>query len=327
MRLFLGLLVLACAATQAAGNPPHVAEPPADASITTTLPPTEPAISVEEVTVEAPEPRYVAPTRRDRIGRVWAPVMINGRGPFRLVLDTGANGSAVVKSVAQRLGISTLNTKTVQLHGVTGSATVPTIEVDRIEVGDLMLEGKRLPVVSDVFGGAEGVLGTEGLADKRIHIDFGHDAISIMRSKRQRTEPGFASIPLTFGRDRLLHMQIMIGRVPVTAILDTGAQITVGNHALRDLLKRRRSQDLLSQDIIGVTLDVAKGEVMPIPTMHIGTIQVSNLNLTFGDMFIFQHWKLVREPALLIGMDIIGSFDVMIIDYRKKELQIRARRG
>ena len=328
MRFFLGLLLIMSAATHAAGNPPQLAEPPRpDTSITTTLPPAEPAIVVEEVTVEAPEPRYVAPTRRDRIGRVWAPVMINGKGPFRLVLDTGANGSAIVKSVAERLGISTLDGKVVQLHGVTGSAKVPAIDVDRLEVGDLLLEGKRLPVVADVFGGAEGVLGTEGLIDKRIHIDFGHDAISIMRSQRQRAVPGFASIPLTFGRDRLLHMKIMIGRIPVTAILDTGAQITVGNQALRDLLKRRRMQDIKSQDIIGVTLDVAKGEIMPIPVMQIGTIQVSNLNLTFGDMFIFQHWKMTREPALLIGMDIIGSFDVMIIDYRKKELQIRARKS
>ena len=28
----------------------------------------------EEVVVSAPEPRYVAPTLRDRIGRIWAPV-------------------------------------------------------------------------------------------------------------------------------------------------------------------------------------------------------------------------------------------------------------
>jgi hypothetical protein len=41
---------------------------------------------LQEVIVTAPEPRYVAPTRRDRIGRIWAPVYINDKGPFRLVL-------------------------------------------------------------------------------------------------------------------------------------------------------------------------------------------------------------------------------------------------
>ena len=37
-----------------------------------------------EVLVRAPEPRYVAPTNRDRIGRVWVPVFINEQGPYRL---------------------------------------------------------------------------------------------------------------------------------------------------------------------------------------------------------------------------------------------------
>ena len=50
---------------------------------------TAPAVSDQppEIVVEAPEPRFVAPTRRDKIGRIWAPVMINGHGPFRMVLD------------------------------------------------------------------------------------------------------------------------------------------------------------------------------------------------------------------------------------------------
>lgn len=320
MQLLCCLLGLVAAVPGIAGTLPKLAEPLPDTNITTTAPP-----AVEEVLVEAVEPRYVAPTRRDRIGRIWAPVMINGQGPFRLVLDTGANGSAVIQSVVTRLGISTVNARIVQLHGVTGSAMVPSIPIDRIEVGDLLLQGKRLPIVADAFGGAEGVLGTEGLIDKRIFIDFGRDEISIMRSRKQRAGAGFSEIPLTLGRNRLLSLNVLIGTIPVKAVLDTGAQITVGNRALRELLKRRDNG--LTREIVGVTLDVARGEVVPVPTLHIGAIEVRGLHLTFGDMFIFERWKLTREPALLIGMDVIGSFDAMVIDYPKRELQIRARSG
>jgi len=71
--------------------------------------PIQPVVADEltEVMVVAPEPRYVAPTRRDRIGRVWVPVMINGKGPFRLVLDTGAMRTAVNLNVANTLGLRT----------------------------------------------------------------------------------------------------------------------------------------------------------------------------------------------------------------------------
>lgn len=65
------------------------------------------------------------PTRRDKIGRIWAPVLINGQGPFRLVLDTGASGSAVNARVAQILGLAPDAAQSVLLRGVTGCVAVP----------------------------------------------------------------------------------------------------------------------------------------------------------------------------------------------------------
>jgi predicted aspartyl protease len=108
-----------------------------------------------EIVVVAPEPRYVAPTRRDRIGRVWVPVYVNEQGPFRLVLDSGATSSAVIASVAQALRLPTDRSPPVLMRGVTGSAVVPTIHVDSITVGDLLVGRSRLPIVADAFGGAE----------------------------------------------------------------------------------------------------------------------------------------------------------------------------
>lgn len=281
--------------------------------------------SLEEVLVEALEPRYVAPNRRDRIGRVWAPVTINGQGPFRLVLDTGASGSAVIASVVHKLGLSMDDAAQVHLQGVTGSAIVPAVEIDRLEVGELALQGRRLPVLPDAFGGAEGVLGTEGLLDKRISIDFTRDEISIMRSRRQPAAAGFAQIPLTLTGQRLLELEVLIGTVRVKAILDTGAQTSVGNHALRDLLRRRPTDSGLERDIVGVTLDVARAQVLPIPLMRIGLLEVRGLHLTFGEMPIFQRWQDDEEPLLLLGMDVIGSFEALVIDYPKRELQVRTR--
>ena len=60
---------------------------------------------MDDVAVVADEPRFVAPTRRDRIGRIWAPVEINGQGPFRLVLATGASHSALTPRLAHTLGL------------------------------------------------------------------------------------------------------------------------------------------------------------------------------------------------------------------------------
>lgn len=287
-------------------------------------PPPAAAPSVEEVLVEAPEPRYAAPTLRDRIGRIWAPVRINGKGPFRLVLDTGANNSAVLPRVAEHLGLSLLGSKPIRVTGVTGSAVVSSILVDTLEVGDLLIDGTRLPVVADVFGGADGVLGSEGLADMRIFVDFRHDRIEIRRSRGERPGVGYERIPLTLSRGRLLTINVRIGSVRTRAIIDTGAQQTIGNAALREaLIKRER--EWIQQDIVGVTLDVQTGDSILTPPISFGSIAVRGMRVTFTDMYIFEHWKLNREPTLLLGMDVLGLVDALVIDYRLREMHVRLR--
>jgi predicted aspartyl protease len=278
-----------------------------------------------EVVVEAAEPKYVAPTLRDRIGRIWAPVLINGKGPFRLVLDTGASHSAIIARVADRLGIPALEADDVMVRGVTGSAIVPAVRVERLEVGDLLIEPTTLPILADVFGGAEGVLGREGMPDKRIFADFGKDRLVISRSHREHAEAGFSTVPLKLTKTGMLVADVRVGSVWTRAIIDTGAQQTVGNLALREALLKYPDKDATTEDIIGVTLDLQRGDAIMAPPIGIGTLKLRRVRVTFADMFLFDHLKLNREPTMMLGMDVLGSFDVLIIDYRLKEMQIRLR--
>ena len=285
---------------------------------------TETAIPLPEVTVTAPEPRYVAPTRRDRIGRIWAPVYLNGQGPFRLVLDTGANRSAVIQAVADTLGETARTTATVRVRGVTGTAIAPVIRVDRMEIGELLLRPAVLPVVPDVFGGVEGVLGNEGLRDKLIVIDFRRDAISIVRSRGERPGESFETLPITMMRDHLIAIGVLIGRVRARAIIDTGAPDSLGNRALLDALKRQAEDDP-STEIIGVTLDVEHGDRLPVPVIRMGNVQVRHAVVTISDVYIFKHWRMTGEPTIMLGMDVLGVLDQIIIDYKTRELHLLTR--
>jgi predicted aspartyl protease len=277
-----------------------------------------------EIVVEAPEPRFVAPTRRDKIGRIWAPVMINGGGPFRLVLDTGASRSAVNAQVAEALGIAPDPTQPVLLRGVTGIVAVPTIQVNSFSVGDVIVTPAVLPIVADALGGAEGVLGAEGFADKRVYIDFRHDLITITHSRATRAPPGFMSVPLERSAAGLLIVYAHVGGVRVHAIIDTGGQSTIGNEAMRQALVRRHAKGMHSE-VIDVTNATQNGESFPSPPIELGSLEILGTRITYGDMHIFEHWQLIKEPALLIGMDVIGLLDVFIIDYRRHELQLRTR--
>jgi hypothetical protein len=284
----------------------------------------EPADALAEILVEAREPRFVAPTRRDQIGRIWAPVFINGRGPFRLVLDTGASHSGVTAMVALALGIRTDQSPPVTLRGVTGSATVPTIRVETLSVGDVAVDSPLLPIVPDAMGGAEGILGSEGLKNKRIFIDFRHDRITIAYSRGERAGSDFVRIPFRSLRGQLIVVDAMVGRVRTKAIIDTGGQTTVANLALRDALGRRAGRGRPDQ-IIGATMVAEDGEIIATPAIELGTIKMIDPGVTFADLYIFKQWKLTGEPAIMIGMDALGVLDTLIIDYRQHELHMRTQ--
>jgi predicted aspartyl protease len=313
--LLLGLTLQA--ETVATSVPPPAAAPPAPAAL-------------DAIDVTADEPRFVAPTRRDRIGRIWAPVTINGQGPFRLVLDTGASHSALTARVAERLGISLDSGRSALLRGATGSVRVPVVPVESLEYGDLLILPRRLPIVPDALGGAEGILGTDGLANKRIHIDFRHDRITIMRSRNQKTAPGYSTIPVSFMRGRIMVVDAWMGGVRIKAVIDTGGQATLGNEALRTALaerRRRQDQEAVPDQVTGATLDIQTGNRLATPALMMGEVRVINPAMTFADFEIFRHWKMTDEPAMLIGMDVLGLLDTLIIDYRRKELQVKLRRG
>jgi len=297
---------------------------PARADAGPPVPPSSTSDEVPQIVVAAPEPRYVAPTRYDRIGRIWVPVLINGKGPFRLVFDTGASRSAVNADVASALGVALPTADTMLLSGATGSRVVSSIQVDRMVIGDVALPARRLPIMTDALGGADGVMGSEGLLDMRIQIDFGLDRISVRRSKRERAPSGFLVIPVDIKGGLLIADDATVGGIPVRVIIDTGAQGTVANEALRRALRQRlRMDERRPSQITGVTSDVQSGDTMAIPEMVLGTTRISPMEVTVGDLYIFQRWHTTRTPTILLGMDVLGLLDTLIIDYSRRELQIR----
>jgi len=320
----LPLLVLLAQAEPPQGPAQDERALPPSQSVTTA------PVPLATIDVVNEEPRYVAPTRLDKIGRVWAPVKINGQGPFRLVLATGASHSALTPRSAEALGLQADAGQTVVLRGSTGSITVPMVRVETLEIGDLLIEPGRLAVIPDALGGADGVLGMDELANMRIHIEFRQDRITIKRSRNQRASGRFETIPVEFQQGRLLVADAYIGGVPVKAIIDTGGETTLGNAALRTALAERRKhavQDGKLDRVFGATLDMQVGTRLETPTLQLGKILVRIPEITFADFEIFKHWHMTEEPAMLIGMDVVGLLDTLVIDYKRKELQVKLARN
>jgi len=278
-----------------------------------------------------PEPLFAAPTRLDRIGRVMTHVKVNGKGPFRFVIDTGASRSTLAPHLARALNLQHSVGRNVMLNGVTGAAEVPTVAVDSIEIGTLKFEKQDLPVIfTSIMGNADGILGVAGFQDQRIDVDFKRDRVSVLESNGKRPHYSMVTARATRNINGLMIVDVRIGRrrIRAKAVIDTGAERSLGNLALQNAMnKGRKKRDPVSAVVHGATPDIADGDVQEIREATIGDMTLTNLEVIFADFHVFKLWGLDQEPALLIGMDMLGVLERLVIDYRRNEVSMYGDRS
>jgi predicted aspartyl protease len=281
----------------------------------------EPAL---DATVEAESALYSAPTDSDQVGRLLASVEVNGTGPYRFILDSGANRSALSSSLAELLGLSADAGTTLQVHGVTGSAHAPSTRVQEMRVGDIVLHDQLVPVLpGTVFANADGILGIDGLQHARIDVDFVRKKVKITRSEGRRAPRGYLTVPAKLFNRGLLLVDGRVGNVPTHIIIDTGAEHTIGNLRLLDALVRSSGETRPDALVTGTTPQVARGATHATPPVFIGEAMMSNLAVTFSDLHVFGLWNLLDEPALIVGMDALGRTQRFVIDYVRQEFHIK----
>jgi predicted aspartyl protease len=273
-----------------------------------------------------PEALYAAPTREDRVGRIHAAVEIDGRGPYRFIVDTGANSSALAPRVADELALPPADGGVVQVHGVTGVALLPAVHVDSLRVGGIVLPPSTLPVLpGDIFAGADGILGVAGIQQMRLDVDFANDRVEIALSSGRRAPVGYVTVRASLWQGGLLLVKGRVGGVTTKVIIDTGAERTMGNMQLRAALHRKaRRGEEAETTVRGATPDVSEGTYFKVPRISIGPAQLVDLPVAFGELHVFELWGLNEEPALVVGMDVLGRLERFVIDYKRQEFQMKS---
>jgi predicted aspartyl protease len=269
-------------------------------------------------------PSYAVATRPGRIGMIVAPVMINGQGPFRFLLDTGANRTVLAGSTVAKLALESSPNDRILVRGISGLTAVPLVHVASVASGTLQIHDLSAPVMSGpVFDGIDGILGMDGLAGMRLTADFVRDRVVISSSSGASPSALYA-LHGRFVSQRLLLVQGRINSISTAAVIDTGAGHTLGNEALLAALTHAYPTATASAKEVGVDVtDTAQpGTERRIPTLQFGTADINNLQVTFGDYGVFKTWGLQGKPALLLGMDVLGSLAYFSIDYDRAELQV-----
>jgi predicted aspartyl protease len=293
----------------------------------------EPAVAlVEPAAGQADTPTddsllFATPTTKDHIGRIVAPVTIDGH-LFRFVVDTGASHSTVSPSLVQALGLVTDNETQIIVNGVTGTANAPSVVIGSLRVGDLKIGPLRLPVVwAPLMAGQDGILGVAGLNIACLSVDFEQNRVAIFGSATRPTRD-YVRVPAKKLKSGLITVNASVGGVRAVAVIDTGAQRSLGNLALRDALSRRRGREEPASeptDVYGSTSEVVRGEMRGSPMISLGDVRIADVSLVYGEFHIFDVWKMNDKPALIVGMDVLGSVNAFRIDFRTQDLYVLGR--
>jgi predicted aspartyl protease len=258
--------------------------------------------------------------RKDGYDRMTVPVRVAGRGPYRFLVDTGADRTAISSDLARALRLT--DTDTVILHSVSGVSQVDTATVPLIDVASKQVRNVEAPLLEADNMGADGILGLDSLHSQRILFDFKKETLTIVPSSPKMPDIG-GTIVVT-GRirnGRLILANATANNVPLTLVVDTGAQISVGNEALRRKLFRKTRKSG-AVELMSVTGEKINGQWIVVRELEVGGVTLKDLPIVFADSHAFGRLGLQDRPALLLGMNALRGFEKVSIDFARKKLKV-----
>lgn len=116
---------------------------------------------------------------------------INGKGPYRLIFDTGAPDSLVSNRIAREAKLTPakeFKTPTLPIFGARGQYRIQELHIGDLKAGDLstmVLDHPTVTAISAIVGPIDGILGFTFFARYRLTIDYERKTLTFEPSDYQ----------------------------------------------------------------------------------------------------------------------------------------------
>ncbi len=243
--------------------------------------------------------------------RLTVPVSIGGVGPFRFLVDTGAQATVVTEKVIDRLAPMPRGRAT--LVGMASRQPVETVQIDELVLGSRTFNNLTSPLLEFKHVGADGILGLDSLQAQRVLLDFKANTMTVADKDQLGGNKGFEIIVRARRKlGQLIITDATIDGVRTSVIIDTGSQASVGNMSLAKRLRQRRSADSTLTDVTGAKL---VGRIGQTDLISIGNVSMRGVAITFADAPPFKSLGLDKRPTLILGMRDLRLFERVAIDF------------
>ncbi|MBO9670268.1 MAG: aspartyl protease family protein [Sphingobium sp.] len=261
--------------------------------------------------------------------RMTLPVEIGQGGPYPFIIDTGSHRSIVATELADRLSLQAL--PPVEIVSMAGRETVAAVHLDRIQFGSQVIS--NLPVLSIAHEalGSAGLIGLDGLKNKRLTLDFKKRQLAIGKSSPAAFETYDRNTIVVQAKTKLGQLILVNSKIDgkkVNIILDTGAEISVGNMALFNSLKLKKlvapPTKVQIKSVTGQSIDAQFAVVRHI---QIDSVNLDNVPMVFLDAAPFAELDLAEKPSMLLGMRMLRMFDRIAIDFGNRHVDFELPQG
>ncbi|MDE2436929.1 MAG: aspartyl protease family protein [Sphingomonadales bacterium] len=256
--------------------------------------------------------------QKDLSGRMTVPVRVQEKGPFRFLVDTGAQNTVLSTDLAARLAMPTKSRAT--LVGVAGRQQVDAVSVDQLDIGRRSYYGLFAPLLEGQNIGADGILGIDSLQGQRVLIDFDKRLMAIGDAKELGGNRGFEIVVTARRRSgQLIVTNANIDGISTNVVIDTGAYDTIGNRALQNAISKRHKGNEKTS-IRSVTGQEIEADIGLGRNLTMGGISINNMRIAYADAPAFEVLELSDKPAILLGMRELQVFRRIAIDFSTRKV-------
>jgi len=289
------------------------------------IPPTPP---LSQPPAEPDHPPTLIDTVQDVFEHVTIPVMLNGKGPFRFMVDTGANTSCVSQRLAESQGLP--RGRPLRVHTIVGPRARASVLIAELQVGARLQRNVEAPILPMAGFGIDGVLGVDWLKGQRLVLGFAGKTLEITKSRHEDSARGRVVVPARRKSGQLTIIDADLGGRRISAMIDSGSQFSLGNSALRRIIERSdpgardRAQKV---GLLSIAGEAFSGDQLYLPFIRLGGLTLGNVPVVFADMPIFKLWDLHDTPTIMLGIDLLTQFTTVALDFGKSSVRFDLAEG
>ncbi|MEO9132167.1 MAG: retroviral-like aspartic protease family protein [Sphingomonas sp.] len=264
----------------------------------------------------------------DAAARMTVPVTIGSAGPYQFIIDTGAERTVISRELAAMLGLSP--GRDVRLTAMTGTSNVGTVVIPSLTVSNIASKPIEAPALLSVNLGAPGMLGIDTLSGHSLSIDFEKNSMTVKPSAKRGHSDARENDIVVQARSaygQLIVTQAFYRGRRISVVIDTGAQVSMGNSALRARMRRELKKVPEQIRLTSVTGQTMLADYTQIERLDIGGVGFNHLPIAFADVAPFRKFGLTKQPALMLGMDALRLFRHVDVDFANREVRFSLPRN